>query len=101
MEGFEDDDDITPRGRDETQSHRRRSRTRCPDGRGGRHRSVGVGIRSAAAALRSVHHPRLCGNVPTATDVLGFELGTQEVTSDEAETYLRAVDDASTESGVA
>ena len=33
--------------------------------------------------------------MPTPTDVLGFELGSQEVTSDEAETYLRAVADAS------
>ncbi len=39
--------------------------------------------------------PTYAGNVPTPTEVLGFELGAQEVTSDEAEEYLRAVADAS------
>lgn len=49
----------------------------------------------AAAACDPFTAPAYAGNVPTPTEVLGFELGSQEVTSDEAEQYLRAVADAS------
>ena len=48
-----------------------------------------------AAPCDPFTNPVYAGNVPSPTDVLGFELGSQEVTSDEAETYLRAVADAS------
>jgi hypothetical protein len=39
--------------------------------------------------------PEYAGLVPTAKDVLGFRLGKREVTTDEAWTYLDAVDQAS------
>jgi len=36
--------------------------------------------------------PHFMGQVRTSQDVLGFELGSQEVTADESDTYLSAVD---------
>ena len=39
--------------------------------------------------------PAYLPSVPTATDVLGFPLGSQEVTSAESDAYLDAVDEAS------
>ena len=48
-----------------------------------------------AASCDPFTSPVYAGNVPSPTEVLGFEFGSQEVTSDEAEQYLRAVDDAS------
>jgi len=38
---------------------------------------------------------RYAGNVPSPNEVLGFELGSQEVTTEESDTYLEAVGDAS------
>lgn len=52
---------------------------------------------STAAPCDPFTTPVYAGDVPAPTDVLGFELGSQEVTSDEAATYLRAVADASPE----
>jgi hypothetical protein len=39
--------------------------------------------------------PTLRGEVPTGQDVLGFDLGSQEVTAAEADEYVAAVDAAS------
>lgn len=42
-----------------------------------------------------ITQPEYMGKVPTGQEVLGFELGSQEVTTAESDTYLQAVDDAS------
>ena len=39
--------------------------------------------------------PNLTGVMPTANEILGFDLGDQEVTSEESDTYLEAIADAS------
>ncbi|MGH2788306.1 MAG: M14 family zinc carboxypeptidase [Actinomycetota bacterium] len=39
--------------------------------------------------------PRYMNKVPTGEEVLGFELGSQEVTTAQSDAYLQAVDDAS------
>ena len=51
----------------------------------------------SAASCDPFTAPVYAGNVPSPTDVLGFELGSQEVTSGEAEQYLRAVAGASSD----
>jgi hypothetical protein len=49
----------------------------------------------AAAACDPFTTPSYAGAVPSPQDVLGFPIGSQEVTSDEILTYLAAVDGAS------
>lgn len=39
--------------------------------------------------------PTYLGEVPTSNEVLGFSLGSQEVTAEQSDTYLEAIDDAS------
>ena len=67
----------------------------APDGRRRRDELARGQPCPVAASCDPFTSPVYAGNVPSPTDVLGFELGSQEVTSDEAEQYLRAVDDAS------
>jgi hypothetical protein len=55
--------------------------------------SIGVVAGGACDPIDTA--PVFAGDVPTANDVLGFDLGSQEVTTDEAWTYLDAVDAAS------
>src|SRR5438034_10545231 len=50
---------------------------------------------AAAAACDPFGAPSYMGKVPTAQSVLGFSLGDQEVTTDQAWTYLDAVDASS------
>ncbi len=48
-----------------------------------------------AAACDPLTPAEYAGRIPTGEDVLGFALGEQEVTVEESDTYLQAVDDAS------
>ena len=60
-----------------------------PDGRRRCDELVRSSAAPGAAPCDPFTEPVYAGNVPSPTDVLGFELGSQEVTSDEAEQYLR------------
>ena len=55
---------------------------------------------TVAAQARPCHpfttEPRLRGTVPTASEAIGVELGSRDVTTAESDAYLQAVDDAST-----
>lgn len=58
-------------------------------------------VGSSAATLRAPCHPiktepRFRGDVPTAKQVLGFRIGSREVTSAQSDRYVQAVDRAST-----
>jgi len=49
----------------------------------------------AAASCDAFTPPTFRGEVPTGRDVLGFDLGSQEVTAAESDAYVAAVDAAS------
>ena len=55
---------------------------------------------TVAAQARPCHpfttEPRFRGTVPTASEAIGVELGSRDVTTAESDAYLQAVDDAST-----
>lgn len=57
--------------------------------------STPTGVVAQAACDPFDTDPAYAGTVPTARDVLGFRLGRQEVTTDEAWSYLDAIDAAS------
>ncbi|MGH2995742.1 MAG: M14 family zinc carboxypeptidase, partial [Gaiellaceae bacterium] len=67
--------------------------------------AAGVAVLVSIAPASTVAAPQACdptqttpvfrGEVPTAEEVLGFPLGSQEVTSAESDTYVAAVDAAS------
>jgi Zinc carboxypeptidase len=59
------------------------------------------GLSAAPAAAQTDCHPftspaNFTGAIPTSTEVLGFELGSQEATVEQSDDYLQAIDDAST-----
>ncbi len=60
---------------------------------------LGLGTVGQGAAAASCHPfttaPQYAGQVPTARQVLGFDLGNRDVTTAESDRYLRAVDEAS------
>jgi hypothetical protein len=72
---------------------RRHYRADPDPGGGGPARSV-VGVQVAACDPMQTP-PSFRGEVPTAEQVLGFALGTQEVTAAESDAYVDAVDAAS------
>lgn len=60
--------------------------------------AVAIGSTPAASAQRChpfTTEPTYAGDVPTAQEVLGFELGSQEVSTGQSNRYLRAVAEAS------
>ena len=59
--------------------------------------STAASTRAQAAPCDPIQTPAVfLGQVPTADSVLGFGLGSQEVTAAQADTYVQAVDGAST-----
>ena len=57
---------------------------------------LSAGPSTAQAACHPIQTtPEFSGVTPTAHEVLGFDLGDQEVTAAESDAYLQAIDDAS------
>lgn len=57
---------------------------------------LAAGTSAAQAACHPIRStPEFSGVMPTAQEVLGFELGSEEVTAEESETYLNAIAEAS------